>query len=365
MNANHPPNYAQMMLDIFAGRDPGGVLWQPRIDFWYVVNKKRGTLPSHLREMSLEEVYDYCHASIRYFTSPLRRRFKNVQVTEKWEDNFSQRYFWETPVGTLTEVLHWDELKTTRYNTEYLLKTPADFKILEYILQDEEWSWDQQALETDMARVGNRGLPQFFARRSPVQSLFIESMGFENTVFMMVDHPEVITSYVEIHKRADDAMYNVICSAPIQMFNMGDNLDHHMDSPSIWRKHLLPYYRIRAGQLREAGIYSHIHVDGSMKLLLKDLQDCPTDGIEACTPLPQGDVTLEEIKFALQDRVLLDGIPAVYFLPTFPVEDLIDCAKQAVRLFHPRLVLGVSDEPPPDSDIERIRLVGELVKELV
>jgi len=37
--------------------------------------------------------------------------------------------------------------------------------------------------------------------------------------------------------------------------------------------------------------------------------------------------------------------------------------KQVVELFYPRLVLGISDELPPDGDIERVRLVGELMQE--
>ncbi|NLT35890.1 MAG: hypothetical protein GXX83_08330, partial [Gaiellales bacterium] len=72
-----------------------------------------------------------------------------------------------------------------------------------------------------------------------------------------------------------------------------------------------------------------------------------------------------EIKGALGDLVLLDGIPALYFLPSFPIEDLTTCVRRLVELFHPRLVLGISDEIPPDGDIERVRLVGEMVQGLV
>ena len=49
---------SQAFLDIFNGRDPGRVLWQPRIEFWYAVNKKRGTLPRHLQNASLLDVFD-------------------------------------------------------------------------------------------------------------------------------------------------------------------------------------------------------------------------------------------------------------------------------------------------------------------
>jgi hypothetical protein len=114
-------------------------------------------------------------------------------------------------------------------------------------------------------------------------------------------------------------------------------------------------------QLRAAGKVTHIHIDGAMKPLINLIRASPFDAIEACTPLPQGDVTLEEIEQALGDKVLLDGIPALFFLPMYPRELLIECARRAVELFHPRLILGISDEIPPDGDIERVRMVGEMM----
>ena len=36
-----------------------------------------------------------------------------------------------------------------------------------------------------------------------------------------------------------------------------------------------------------------------------------------------------------------------------------------IVIWQPRLVLGISDEPPPDSDIEQVRLVGKMVQRLV
>lgn len=357
-------NYAQTYLDIFQGKDPGRVLWQPRIEFWYAVNQKRGTLPEHLKDASLLDVYDYCHASVRYFVNPLRLRYKNVRVSEQWEGERSLRQTFETPIGTLTHVLYYDELQLSCYNREYKLKTPADFKVYEYMLQDEIWDWDQESYERDMQRIEGRGVPQFYFRRSPLQGLFIEQMGFENTIFMLQDHPEVIARYLEVAAAADDALYTVLRQSPTPILNFGENIDHHMDPPPLWNKHLLPYYRRRAAQLKAVGKFTHIHIDGAMKKLLGEIRESPFDGIEACTPLPQGDVTLDEIKLALGDKILLDGIPAVCFLPDYPIAELVGCARRVVELFYPRLVLGISDEPPPDSDIERVRLIGEMAREM-
>jgi len=73
-------------------------------------------------------------------------------------------------------------------------------------------------------------------------------------------------------------------------------------------------------------------------------------------------VTLEQIREGLGDQMfLLDGIPAIYFDETFPVETLIECTHKLIELFAPRLVLGISDEISSTGDIERIRVVGDIV----
>jgi len=107
----HTPikNYAQMHLDIFNGNDPGGVLWQPRLEFWYEVNRKRGTLPAQLKNASLIEVYDYCHASIRYFAFPLKLLHHHLEIQESWIDAKSLKKVWQTQWGELSEIFHYDE----------------------------------------------------------------------------------------------------------------------------------------------------------------------------------------------------------------------------------------------------------------
>jgi len=356
--------FREMTLAVFAGEDPGHVLWQPRLEFWYDVNKKRGTLPDHLADKSLMEVYDYCHASVRYFGWGLRQRLHEVEYHAEPLDDKRLLQRWETPVGTLTAILHYDEWNLSAYYDEYRAKAPEDLRVLEFMLEHEEWYWDQEAYEQSCREVGDRGAPQFFFRRSPLQNLFISDMGFETTILLLHDQPEAVEHYMEAQARADDALYEVVLNCPVPILNFGENIDAHMDPPPIWNRYMIPYYRRRTAQIHDAGKYVHIHVDGAMKPLVPHLQACPWDGVEAATPLPQGDVTLEEIKEGLGDQILLDGVPAVYFLPTYSEEELLDCVRYVVKLFHPRLVLGISDEIPPDGDIERVRRVGELCREL-
>jgi hypothetical protein len=66
-----------------------------------------------------------------------------VQIIKNWEGERRLRRTWKTPVGTLTDVIHYDKWHSSAHNTEYKLKSPDDFKVLEFILKDEVWFWDQ------------------------------------------------------------------------------------------------------------------------------------------------------------------------------------------------------------------------------
>jgi hypothetical protein len=353
-------------LAIFQGDDPGGILWQPRLEYWYKVNKAQGTIPCHLQDASLLEIYDYCYASVRYFTKPLDVRYINVQTSEQWETKHRLRRWWKTQKGTLTDVIHYDDWHSSAHNIEYKLKAPEDFEIIIFILQDEIWFWDQEAYQNDLQLVRKRGCPQFYFRRSPLIGLFIDHMGYEETIYTLYDHPQLIQHYIEAASEADNAIYKLLAKCPVQVFSLGENIDAAMEPPPIWRKYLVPYYNKRVDELHSAGKYVHIHIDGRMKPLLNYLQDCHWDGIEAATAVLQGDVTLKEIKHAIGDAVLLDGIPALYFLPDlYQEEELVECIRRVVELFYPRWILGIADTLPPDGDIERVRLVGELVQELI
>lgn len=355
--------FDRMILAVFRGEDPKGVVWQPRIEHWYRVNKMRGTLPKGMEDADLLDFYDAIGASVRYFTSPLRQRYSRVKHrVEQTEDRLVE--IWETPLGELRGVFRLDPTGLSPYPVEFPVKSPADLRILEYILKDEEWWFDLEAYKQDLERVGSRGVPQSILRRSPLQALFIQWMGVEATLFALHDCPHLIERYIEVATEADDRLYEAIVNSPLPIVNLGENIDAHFDSPPIFRDYLAPYYKMRVEQLHKAGKFVHIHMDGAIKPLLPHLREPGWDGIEAPTPLPQGDVTLEELKEAMGDLVLLDGIPAVYFLPTYPVEELLRCVKRIVELFHPRLILGVSDEPPPDAEFERLKLVGEFVQGL-
>ena len=197
--------------------------------------------------------------------------------------------------------------------------------------------------------------------RTNIQKLFIEDMGAEGGILAMYDYPAACEEYFEALAVTQERLIEVINHSAVPIINFGDNVHSGLLPPKWFEKYVLPAYQRRCDLLHAAGKFVTAHWDGDCKPLLPYARETGLDGIEAITPKPQGDVTLQEIKATLGDMFLLDGIPAVYFDHTFSKETLIDCAKECIDLFAPNLILGISDEISSHGDIERIRLVGEIV----
>ena len=118
-------------------------------------------------------------------------------------------------------------------------------------------------------------------------------------------------------------------------------------------------------RLKDAGKYSYVHMDGTMKGLIKETSETGFTVLEALTPSPVGDIAFEEIQTWInKETIIWGGIPGIYFT------DLIDDAQfdefvigilKVMKTDH-RYVLGVADQVPPLARWERIQRVSQLVE---
>ena len=288
---------------------------------------------------------------------PLERRFSSAVKVKEEEEGETKKIIFETPYGELVEK--WG--KTTGGGgwrlMEHAVKNKEDLKRLRWLFQNTTFHFLPSNFEKGEEFQGDLGEPQFWLPRSPYQTLSLEWMGLENLIYALVDAHQEVEDVMKAIDEAYDSLYEELISyGRIKIINFGENIDAQLLSPAYFEQYLIPFYEKRSNQLRKHGIYTHIHIDGSFKPILKFLKDLPFDGLEALTPLPQGDVSIEEMKEHIGDKILLDGIPAVLFLSTYPEEELMACVEKLVKLFHPRLVLGISDELPQAAGEDRGRV---------
>ncbi len=359
----------ELNLRVFEGKEVPQILWQPRMEPWYAWHEQFGQLPDEFRHMSLLEVYDELDLSMRYvhyytgMPDPVEQTYtEQVDVRSERLPDGDLLTIRSTPFGELAERMHETVDKTWR-TVDFPVKTREDLKKLKWLLERTVYTFNPGKFEQGSEFVGDRGEPQFWVPKSPYQALCQSWMRLDHFIYALTDAPDEVEEVMRAIDKTYDLLYEgIIASGKPKIVNFGENIHDQLLSPRYFERYLVPWYEKRSGQLREAGIYTHSHIDGYFKSLLKYFESLPFDGLEALTPLPQGDVSLEEMKEHIGDKVLLDGIPAVLFLPYYHQDELAECVERIVELFHPRLVLGVSDELPQgagETGIERMRWISD------
>jgi hypothetical protein len=359
---------AKLHRDVVFGQSGGKIIWQPRILCWYsdkIFFKQ--PLPEPYTGMTLPEIYRTLGCSNRLYEFNAcfkRKEHPSVHRIEKRLNETDTEVTIVTPVGKQVAVNRRSPHVPHVISVKYEVDSEDELKVAAWREENTSWEWDQARFDQLQAEIGDLGAPTMFMPRMNVQSLYIEKMGIEKGIYAIYDWQDNVEAYFHALEESHDRLIDVINSSPVDIINFGENVHAGTLSPDLFERYHLPACQRRCEKLHAAGKFVCSHWDGDCAPILKYARDTGLDGIEAITPKPQGDVTLEQIKDALgDDMFLLDGIPAVYFDSDYPVETLIECTKRIIDMFAPKLVLGISDEISSNGDIERIRLAGEIVDE--
>lgn len=359
-------NFSKLHEDVCFGKAGGKVIWQPRIQCW--IDDKifaDGKLPGKYEGMTKPEIYRDlgCSARVYEYNDCFFPIYDDtIRVWEEKDGDLLTSYI-ETPVGTVSQQTKASPNSWARLTTKEWVTCEEDLKIYTYIERHTDWGYSQEIFDRVHAQWGELGAPTIYMPRVSMQRLYIDLMGVEEAVYAVADYPETVEEYFEALHESQFRLIDVINASPVKIINFGDNIHSGTLPPYLFERYVLPEYRLRCERLHQGGKFISAHFDGDNRGLTPFYRETGLDAIEAITPIPQGDVTLEEVHEALGDMYLLDGIPAIYFDELYPVETLVECVQKILDLFAPHLILGISDEISSTGDIERIRLVGRMVDE--
>jgi len=361
-------NFAELHRQVVFGQSGGRIIWQPRIGCW--VNDKRFAgekLPEPFDGMTMPEIFRELKCSARIY--PYNTCFKRIEPPEvrhaqRALNDTDTEITINTPVGRQVAVHRKSASNPHIIHVKWEIATEEEMKVATWRTENTTWEWDQAKFDQLQEEWGDLGAPTMYIPRVNIQNLFINTMGVQNGIYALYDWPDTVRAYFNALDECHSRLIDVINDSPVDIINFGDNIHCATLPPDLFREHVLPAYHKRCEKLHAAGKFIHAHWDGDTKALLPLARETKLDGIEAITPKPQGDVTLEEIKEGLGDEMfLIDGLPAVLFDEYYSVSELEDFTHRLIEMFAPKLVLGISDEISSTGDIERIRVVGKIVEE--
>ena len=379
--------HRERMLATIRGEPTDKIPWAPRMDLWYIAQRARGTIPERFAGMNTfemaEELDVACHAVGADFTLPEGRDLAlrglgidnhqdypyRVEVRDLPIDFDNDRENLRTLVRTSA-----GEVSTHLYRTkqmaqegislafvkDYAIRSVDDFEAVAQIFEHLEVIPTPEAYAAFKRRVGERGIA--VARgpvaASPIHLMLHELVAMDQFFYLYADEPDAIRQLADRMEPFFDAALDALVACDAEVIFWGANYDQDLTWPPFFEAEIAPWLKKVSAKLHAAGKSLLTHTDGENRGLLPFYPACGFDVAESVCPHPMTQLTLAEIRQGMGPKVTVwGGIPSVALLDasmddaTFEayMDDLFGALGAGARL-----ILGVSDNVPPDANLARL-----------
>ena len=358
------------LLELLGGGQPERVPWLGDLDYWATALVGRGLKPEGFMRSSAYIDW-HLELGLGYYLQghfPFTTLIENCTVNE-WKDGHKRYRRIETPAGTLRECWQWMPDHFTESPIEHLVKSVDDLPAYQFLHANSRYEPDYEFCRQRLAYLQQTGAGVMLAYlpKSPLMQMVALDAGIMAFIEMQGDDPELLADTLAVVRESHDRAARLAVDSPAEVLMMPENLSSEVVGPALFEAFMRPYQTAWAAAIRQAGKYSCIHLDGTLKGLLR--QEC-TVGltfIEALTPSPVGDLAIGDwADFCGNDRTILwGGIPGGSFTDLVSDAEFDRHVREVLAVMRqaPRYVLGVADQVPPGGLESRIRRVRELVNE--
>lgn len=368
MNAKSDMTPRERIIVILKGKQPDQVPWYGDLDYWANSLIKRGLKP---KDFILSDDYIQWHRELGvgfylqgYF--PYKQIFSNCDVHE-WNEGLRRYKEIITPIGSVRECWEYIPTSFSEGPIEHFIKSKTDIPILKYIYENTRFEPDYQIANLRKKQVGDQGVVLCYLPKSPFMQLMSLEAGVMSLTMIALMVPDELQELLDAMKKAFDQAAQIAVDSPAEVLMIPENLSSQMVGPDFFESYMRDYQEKWTTKIREAGKYSFIHIDGTLAGLLRQEASVGFSVLEALTPLPVGDVKIEDLAGIAGNSksILWGGIPGVYFTAHTSEEEFERHVKHvlSVMVKEPRYVLGVADQVPPDGLESRVKRVSQLVSE--
>lgn len=207
----------------------------------------------------------------------------NAQGTVNWAEVIT------TPKGTLQRQLGANEI--TSWQTEYLLKSEADFELWNEFYPIPIKA-DLTAIAAARDKLGDRGIvrshPFSPGQGSPWQS-FTTLYGTQNAIYLSIDQPEFLHHVLQSILEKTLKVTEMWSGTRADMVETGGGAGSNtVISPKMFREFCLPYDRQQHEALHAVGVKIVYHLCGGLMHQMEMVAENGADGLETMTPPSMG-----------------------------------------------------------------------------
>ncbi len=358
----------ERVITVLRGRRPDAVPWFGDLDYWATSLISRGMRPT---DFKTGDSYIQWHRELGvgfylqgYF--PFRTIIENCEVKE-WRNGLDRFRKVETPQGVLRECWRWFPNSYAEAPAEHLIKSAADLAAYRYLHQNTRYEPDYELAEKRRRQVGEMGIVLCYLPKSPLMQMVALDAGIMTVTEISADAPAELDETIAVVRESHDRASSLALNSPAEVLMIPENLSSEVVGRRLYERYVRDYHETWTRKIHGAGKYSCIHLDGTLRGLLREVCSAGFTFIEAMTPAPVGDLEVGEWAAwsGNSKTILWGGLPGIYFTDkvTDAEFDRHVIAVLGVMRREPRYVLGVADQVPPDGLESRVKRVSRLVEE--
>ncbi|MHB0855937.1 MAG: uroporphyrinogen decarboxylase family protein [Anaerolineae bacterium] len=360
-------NDRERILTMLSGGVPDRVPWFGDLTYWAGAMEHRGQVP---RNWQRSEDYYRFHRELGVgfylqgyyaFTS----RIEGDVTVEEWNEGSVQYHRVTTPVGTLMDEWHFLEEACTSAPIHRMVKTVDDLPALRYWYEHIVYSPNEEEALRRQALVADLGVVLCYLPHSPFMELVTHLSDIDALVGLWLEAPDELDETMRVLIDAHDRASEVAVTVPADCLMIPENLSSEVVGRRFYDLFVREWQTKWVKRIREAGKYSYVHMDGTLRGLLRQVSDAGFDVIEAVTPEPVGDVSMKDARtVAGTGPILWGGIPGLYFTGLVSDAEFERHVREMLEVMveDKRMVLGVADQVPPDGLCSRVAAVVELAE---
>lgn len=357
-------NFRENLRKVFNDEKPDNILWFADLSWWYRAEVQKQTLDEKYKDDGVVQLYRNLGCGI-YLPLVDVYRLEIDCKTEIKNEGDIQIKIYKTPFGELREVIReLRDVYTINYD-ERLLKNSSDINALKYFFESIHYLPDYSQAEHLDEIYGEQGVVVACLPRTPFSRMVVECAGLETTTFAAFESEDEFKQLLNVMEEKDDEAYKIVSESPVEYAMFPDNLSSEMISPKFFSEFSLNYYMKRNEQLHKNNKKTLVHIDGTLKGLLPLLAKSGVDCAEGLTPYPIGDAKPSELRpLTNSEMVLWGGIPSPMFMDSWKIEDFEKYVLSYIEVMkeNNKFVIGVGDQVPPNANLERVKLVSEIIK---